>query len=58
VVVDLRGGSPTFLQWVSVELSVDNKRQLYIPRGFAHGFLTLTDNVEFEYKVDNIYSKE
>ena len=58
VVVDLRKGSTTFLQWVSVELSEENKRQLYIPRGFAHGFLTLTDNVEFEYKVDNLYSKE
>lgn len=58
VAVDIRKGSPTYLQWVSVELSADNRKQLYIPRGFAHGFVTLTDDVEFEYKVDNIYSKE
>ncbi|MBE6764309.1 MAG: dTDP-4-dehydrorhamnose 3,5-epimerase [Clostridia bacterium] len=56
--VDLRRGSPTYLKWVSVELSAENKRQLYIPRGFGHGFLTVTDNVEFCYKVDNPYSKE
>lgn len=58
VAVDIRKGSPTYLQYVSVELSEENKRQFFIPRGFAHGFLTLTDNVEFEYKVDNLYSKE
>ena len=58
VAVDIRKGSPTYKQWVSVELSAENKRQFYIPRGFAHGFLTLTDDVEFEYKVDNLYSKE
>ena len=58
VVVDLRKGSPTYKQWVSVELSADNKRMLYIPRGFGHGFVTLTENVEFCYKVDNLYSKE
>ena len=58
VAVDIRKGSPTYKQWVSVELSAENKRQLYIPQGFAHGFLTLTDDVEFEYKVDNLYSKE
>ena len=58
VAVDIRKGSPTYRQWVSVELSAENKRQFYIPRGFAHGFLTLTDDVEFEYKVDNLYSKE
>ncbi len=58
VAVDLRKGSPTYKQWVSVELSAENKKQFYIPRGFAHGFLTLTDDVEFEYKVDNLYSKE
>ena len=58
VAVDLRKGSPTYKQWVSAELSAENKRQFYIPRGFAHGFLTLTDDVEFEYKVDNLYSKE
>ena len=58
VVVDLRRGSPTYLQHVGVELSAENKRQLFIPRGFAHGFLTLTDDVEFVYKVDAFYSKE
>ena len=58
VAVDLRKGSPRYRQWVSVELSAENKKQLYIPRGFGHGFITLTDDVEFEYKVDNVYSKE
>lgn len=58
VAVDLRKGSPTYLQWVSVELSGENKRQLFIPRGFAHGFVTLTDDIVFCYKVDNLYSKE
>lgn len=58
VAVDIRKGSPTYKQWVSVELSEENKRQFFIPQGFAHGFLTLSDNVEFRYKVDNFYSKE
>lgn len=58
VAVDLRRGSPNYLKWVAVELSEENRRQLYIPRGFGHGFLTLCDNVEFVYKVDNLYSKE
>lgn len=58
VAVDLRRGSPTYLQWDAVELSAENKRILYIPRGFGHGFKTLTDDVEFCYKVDNLYSKE
>lgn len=58
VAVDLRKGSPTYLQWEAVELSADNKRMFFIPRGFGHGFLTLTDDVEFLYKVDSIYSKE
>lgn len=58
VAVDLRKGSPTYKQWVAVELSADNKRMLYIPRGYGHGFRTLTDDVEFCYKVDNLYSKE
>lgn len=56
--VDLRKGSPTYKKWVLVELSAENKRMLYIPRGFGHGFVTLTDDVEFVYKVDNLYSKE
>jgi len=58
VAVDLRKGSPTYLQWVGVELSAENKRQFFIPRGFGHGFVTLTDDVQFVYKVDNLYSKE
>ena len=58
VVVDLRKGSPTYRQWLAAELSADNRRMLMIPRGFGHGFKTLTDDVEFCYKVDNLYSKE
>ena len=58
VAVDLRPVSPTYKQWVAVELSEENKRQLLIPRGFGHGFVTLTDGVEFCYKVDNLYSRE
>ena len=58
VAVDLRKGSPSYLKWEGVELSADNKRMFFIPRGFGHGFLTLTDDVEFLYKVDNRYSKE
>lgn len=57
VAVDIRKGSPTFGQWVSVELSDKNHRQIFIPRGFAHGFLTLTEDVEFCYKCDNVYNK-
>lgn len=56
VAVDVRKGSPTYLKWVGVELSGENKRQLLIPRGFLHGFLTLTDNVEFLYKADDFYN--
>ena len=58
VAVDIRVGSPTFGKYVAVELSADNHRQFFIPQGFAHGFLTLTDDVEFRYKVDNVYNKE
>ncbi len=58
VAVDIRKNSPTYLKWVSVELSAENKRQFFIPQGFAHGFVTLTDDVEFVYKCDNYYSKE
>lgn len=56
VAVDIRKGSPTYLQWVRAELSAVNKRQLFIPQGFAHGFITLTDDVEVQYKVDTDYS--
>lgn len=58
VAVDLRNGSPTYLKSVSVVLSEENKRMLYIPKGFGHGFVTLTENVEVFYKVDDFYSKE
>jgi len=58
VVVDIRKKSPTYLKWISVELSEENKTQILIPKGFAHGFLTLTDNVEVQYEVDEFYSKE
>lgn len=56
VVVDLRKSSATFGQYVAVELSEENKKQLFVPRGFAHGFLVLKDESIFSYKVDNIYS--
>ena len=56
VVVDLRIGSPTFGLWYGLELSAENKRQLFIPRGFAHGYQTLTPEVEFQYKVDEFYN--
>jgi len=58
VVVDARKDSPTFGKSVSVILSSENKRQLFVPRGFAHGFAVLSDNAIFQYKVDNIYSPE
>lgn len=57
VAVDIRKGSPTYGKWVTCELSAENHRQFFIPQGFAHGFLTLTDDVEFRYKVDNVYDK-
>lgn len=56
VAVDLRPESPTYGQWTAAELSADNKRQLLIPRRFGHGFVTLTDEVEFLYKADNLYA--
>lgn len=55
VAVDLRAGSPTFGKYVSVELSAENKRQFFIPQGFAHGFHVLSDEAIFTYKVDNHY---
>jgi dTDP-4-dehydrorhamnose 3,5-epimerase len=58
VVVDLRQSSPTFGKWVSEILSADNKKQIWIPEGFAHGFLTLSDTAEFLYKTTDFYSKE
>lgn len=56
VAVDLRGGSPTYGRHVAVELSQENARQLFIPRGFAHGFVVLSDTAQFQYKVDNVYA--
>lgn len=58
VAVDIRKGSDSYLQYVAMELSAENKKQLMIPRGFAHGFVTLTDDVMVQYKADNLYSKE
>lgn len=58
VAVDLRGGSPTYGRHVAVELSQENARQLFIPRGFAHGFVVLSETAQFQYKVDNIYAPQ
>ncbi|SFW31259.1 dTDP-4-dehydrorhamnose 3,5-epimerase [Prevotellaceae bacterium HUN156] len=58
VAVDLRKSSPTFGKYVMVELSDENKRQFFIPRGFAHGFLVLSDEAIFTYKVDNVYAPQ
>lgn len=56
VAVDIRKGSPTFGQYVAVELSEENKRQLFVPRGFAHGFSVLSEEAIFQYKCDNFYA--
>lgn len=58
VAVDIRKGSPTFGKHVAVELTADNHRQFFIPRGFAHGFSVLTDDVIFQYKCDNFYAPQ
>lgn len=58
VAVDIREGSPTYGQWHSVRLSGENKKHFFIPRGFAHGFLTLSEHAVFAYKCDNFYNKE
>lgn len=58
IAVDIRKGSPTFAKHVSIELSGENKRQLLVPRGFAHGFVVLEDDTVFAYKVDNYYNLE
>lgn len=58
VAVDLRTGSSTYAQWYAVELSAENRTQFFIPDGFAHGFVTLTDEVEFEYKCSALYDRE
>ena len=56
VVADLRTGSPTYKKWFAIELSAQNQTQLWIPKGFAHGFVTLAENSEIQYKVDAYYS--
>ncbi|MFD1776566.1 dTDP-4-dehydrorhamnose 3,5-epimerase [Paenibacillus rhizophilus] len=58
VAVDIRKGSPSYGQWFGIELSADNKKQLLIPKGFAHGFMTLTEDVEVQYKCDELYAPE
>lgn len=58
VAVDLRRSSPHFGKWVGVELSADNKRMLWVPPGFAHGFLTLTETADFQYKCTDYYAPE
>jgi len=58
VAVDIRKGSPTFGEWVSVELSAENHRQFFIPRGFAHGFAVLSETAVFQYKCDNFYAPQ
>jgi len=58
VLIDIRKGSPTYKKWLGIEVSADKWNQVLIPKGFAHGFVTLEDNTEFLYKVSALYSKE
>ena len=58
VAVDMREGSPTYLKWYGIELTEENKKQFYIPKGFLHGFLVLSDYAEFCYKCDDYYHPE
>jgi len=58
VAVDIRKDSPTYGKWYGIELSAENKKQLLVPKGFAHGFMTLTDDAEVQYKVDELYAPE
>ena len=58
VAIDMRPSSPTFKKWFGIELSGDNKKQLWVPRGFAHGYLVLEDNTIFSYKCDNLYNQK
>ena len=56
--IDIRVGSPTFMKYVKILLTPENKKQFFIPRGFAHGFISLEDNTVLQYKCDNLYNKE
>lgn len=56
--IDIRVGSPTFMKYVKILLTPENKKQFFIPRGFAHGFISLEDNTILQYKCDNLYNKE
>ncbi|WP_310550705.1 dTDP-4-dehydrorhamnose 3,5-epimerase [Paenibacillus glufosinatiresistens] len=58
VAVDIRQGSPTYGKWFGIELTAENKKQLLIPKGFAHGFMTLTEDVEVQYKCDELYAPD
>ncbi|RDY71687.1 dTDP-4-dehydrorhamnose 3,5-epimerase [Halobacillus trueperi] len=58
VAVDIRKGSPSYGKWFGIELTAENKKQLLVPQGFAHAFMTLTDDAEVQYKVDELYSPE
>lgn len=58
IVVDIRNDSPTYGEWYGIRLSAENKKQLFVPRGFAHGYVVLSETAEFFYKCDNFYSKE